>query len=31
MIAVAGVLAFVAFVLILMYIDHRRETKTKHA
>ncbi len=31
MIAVAGILVFVAIVLILMYVDHRRETKAKHA
>ena len=31
MIVIAGILVFVAVMLILMYVDHRRESKTKHA
>ena len=27
----SAALVFLAFVLFLMYLDHRRETKTKHA
>ncbi len=29
--ALIGMGAVVVFVLVLMYIDHRREAKTKHA
>ena len=31
MIMIASAFVFLAVVLILMYIDHRRDAKTKHA
>lgn len=31
MLMLSAVLVFLAVVLLLMYLDHRRETKTKHA
>ena len=31
MIAVVGALGFLLFVLVLLYVDHRRAAKEKHA
>ena len=31
MIAIVGTLAFLLFVVLLLYLDHRRDAKRKHA